>query len=82
MLLIDHIFSAEKLLNRINLVQVNEVNEENLISVAVDGETFGHHKRYTERTLSYLFSELITYSEYTVTNLGRFLSDHTPRIQK
>ncbi len=77
----DHIFSAEKLLNRINLVQVNEVNEENLISVAVDGETFGHHKRYTERTLSYLFSELITYSEYTVTNLGRFLSDHTPEYE-
>jgi len=74
----DHIFSAEKLLNRIKQVPVNNETEENLISVAVDGETFGHHKRYTERTLSYLFSELIPVSDYEIVNFGKFLSANIP----
>jgi alpha-amylase/alpha-mannosidase (GH57 family) len=74
----DHIYSADKLFNRIKQVPLNEDSEENIISVGVDGETFGHHKRYTERTLSYLFSEILPSSEFQITNFGKFLSDHEP----
>jgi len=74
----DHIYSAEKLLNRLKEVKVSEVRSVNLVGVAVDGETFGHHKKYTERTLSYLFSELIPSSEFKIINFGKYLATHKP----
>lgn len=77
----DHIFNAEKLLNRINHVPLIEPGNDKLISVAVDGETFGHHKKYTERTLSYLFSELIPGSQYKVVNFSEFLSLQVPEYE-
>lgn len=77
----DHIYSADKLLNRIRLVKSDESVENSLISVAVDGETFGHHKRYTERTLSFLFSELIPSSEYQTINFGTYLSENIPEYE-
>lgn len=77
----DHIYSADKLLNRIRDVPVNEKGNDPLIGVAVDGETFGHHKKYTERTMSYLFSELIPDSEYSNINFGEYLATHSPEYE-
>ncbi|HMS65884.1 MAG TPA: DUF3536 domain-containing protein, partial [Ignavibacteria bacterium] len=77
----DHIYSADKLFNRIKQVPLNESDENNLISVAVDGETFGHHKRYTERTLSYLFSEILPSSDYENVNFGNYLSENEPLFE-
>ncbi|HQY19812.1 MAG TPA: DUF3536 domain-containing protein [Ignavibacteria bacterium] len=74
----DHIFSSEKLLNRLRQVPVDHKNGDKLISVGVDGETFGHHKHYAERSLSYLFSDLIPESEFEITNFGKYLADHEP----
>lgn len=77
----DHIYDSHRLMNRINQVPVNESEIPALVSVAVDGETFGHHKRYTERTMSYLFDDLIVESKYHMTNLGEFLSLNTPEME-
>lgn len=49
--------------------------------MAVDGETFGHHKHYTERTLSYLFSEIIPESEFKIVNFGEYLAEHSPEYE-
>ena len=50
-----------------------------LISVATDGETFGHHKRGTEKTLAYAFIEEFPQRGWTVSNFAHYLSLNTPR---
>lgn len=77
----DHIFSADKLLARIRQSIHNNELSDKILSVAVDGETFGHHKKYTERTASYLFSELIPDTEIQITNFGEYLTAHQPESE-
>lgn len=45
-----------------------------LISVATDGETFGHHKGGTEKCIAYAFSEQFAQYGWTVTNYAHYLS--------
>ncbi|NJO47278.1 MAG: DUF3536 domain-containing protein [Oscillatoriales cyanobacterium RM2_1_1] len=49
-----------------------------LISVATDGETFGHHKQGTEKCLAYAFAEEFSRRGWTVTNFAHYLSLHPP----
>jgi alpha-amylase/alpha-mannosidase (GH57 family) len=45
-----------------------------LISVATDGETFGHHKMGTEKCIAYSLLEEFPKRGWTVTNYGHYLS--------
>ncbi len=45
-----------------------------LISVATDGETFGHHKQGTEKCLAYAFTGEFPGRGWTVTNYAHYLS--------
>jgi alpha-amylase/alpha-mannosidase (GH57 family) len=49
-----------------------------LISVATDGETFGHHKSDTEKTLAYALTTTFPQWGWTVTNYAHYLSLHPP----
>lgn len=49
-----------------------------LISVATDGETFGHHKGGTEKCLAYAFIEEFPRRGWTVTNFAHYLSLNPP----
>lgn len=49
-----------------------------LISVATDGETFGHHKGGTEKCLAYAFIEEFPRRDWTVTNFAHYLSLNPP----
>jgi alpha-amylase/alpha-mannosidase (GH57 family) len=49
-----------------------------LISVATDGETFGHHKGGTEKCLSYAFTQEFPQRGWTVTNFAHYLSINPP----
>lgn len=49
-----------------------------LISVATDGETFGHHKGGTEKALAYAFTEEFPRRGWTVTNFAHYLSLNPP----
>jgi alpha-amylase/alpha-mannosidase (GH57 family) len=49
-----------------------------LISVATDGETFGHHKGGTEKCLAYAFIEEFSRRGWTVTNFAHYLSLNPP----
>ncbi len=49
-----------------------------LIAIATDGETFGHHKRYTERALAYGFRYIMPQKGWTVTNFAHYLSLYPP----
>lgn len=45
-----------------------------LINVATDGETFGHHKGGTEKCIAYALSEQFAHHGWTVTNYAHYLS--------
>lgn len=45
-----------------------------LISVATDGETFGHHKPGTEKCIAYAFTQEFPRRDWTVTNYAHYLS--------
>jgi alpha-amylase/alpha-mannosidase (GH57 family) len=49
-----------------------------LVTVATDGETFGHHHRWGERFLAYLLSVAAPRREVAVDNLARFVAAHPP----
>jgi alpha-amylase/alpha-mannosidase (GH57 family) len=49
-----------------------------LISVATDGETFGHHKGGAEKCLAYAFAFEFAQQGWTVTNFAHYLSLHSP----
>ncbi len=50
-----------------------------LISVATDGETFGHHKGGTEKCLAYAFTHTFPQNGWTVTNYAHYLSLFPPK---
>jgi alpha-amylase/alpha-mannosidase (GH57 family) len=50
-----------------------------LISVATDGETFGHHKSGTEKALAYAFTHEFSKHGWTVTNFAHYLSLNPPK---
>ncbi|MEO8663874.1 MAG: DUF3536 domain-containing protein [Ignavibacteria bacterium] len=72
----DHIYDSRRLLNRLEQIPVSDSKTDHLVSAAIDGETFGHHKKYTERTMSYFFSELVPESKFQLVNFGEYLSSH------
>lgn len=49
-----------------------------IIAVATDGETFGHHKGGTEKCLAYAFAHEFTNRGWTVTNFAHYLSLSQP----
>jgi alpha-amylase/alpha-mannosidase (GH57 family) len=49
-----------------------------LISVATDGETFGHHKGGTEKCLAFAFTSEFPNRGWTVTNFAHYLSINPP----
>jgi len=49
-----------------------------LVAVATDGETFGHHKRHTERALTYALIKEFPQRGWTVTNFAHYLSLSPP----
>jgi alpha-amylase/alpha-mannosidase (GH57 family) len=50
-----------------------------LIHLATDGETFGHHKKFGERTLIYAFTHEAPARGFTITNYGAYLDIAPPQ---
>ncbi|MES1025675.1 DUF3536 domain-containing protein [Gloeocapsa sp. BRSZ] len=74
----DVLFNAQHLAGRIGSAVRGDHRPAQLISVATDGETFGHHKGGTEKTLAYAFTEEFPRREWTVTNFAHYLSLNSP----
>lgn len=75
----DHIYEAHKLLRRIEDAGYLHKPSEQLICAALDGETFGHHKKYTERTIAFLYDELFPDTDIETVNFGQYLASHKSR---
>lgn len=74
----DLVWNAERLLNRIDAAKIPGISVPQLLSIAIDGETFGHHKKFSERTIAYLFYELAEKHGYKIVNFSEFLEIHPP----
>ena len=74
----DYITHADRMMERIMTINLDNSYKDQLISAAVDGETFGHHKRFTERTIAYLMEELAPKHGYNVTIFSACLPAHPP----
>ena len=74
----DVLGSSDNLAGRIGQAVRGDRRPAQVISVATDGETFGHHKRGTEKCLAYAFTHLFSERGWTVTNFAHYLSIDPP----
>lgn len=74
----DVLYNSDHLAGRIGQAVRGDQRPAQLISVATDGETFGHHKGGTEKTLAYAFLNEFPQRGWTVTNFAHYLSLNPP----
>ncbi|GAB4138786.1 MAG: DUF3536 domain-containing protein [Cyanobacteria bacterium J069] len=74
----DVLSSSSHFLGRIGQAVRGDHRQSQLISVATDGETFGHHKGGTEKALAYAFTHEFPQRGWLVTNYAHYLSLHAP----
>ncbi len=70
----DVLKSSHHLAGRLSLAIHGDHRPSQLISVATDGETFGHHKRDAEKCLAYAFVAEFPRRGWTLTNFAHYLS--------
>jgi alpha-amylase/alpha-mannosidase (GH57 family) len=66
--------SSDYFLGRLGQGVRLETEKSQIIGVATDGETFGHHRRGTEKCLAYAFTVAIPKKGWNVTNYAHYLS--------
>ncbi|HIK03997.1 MAG TPA: DUF3536 domain-containing protein [Trichormus sp. M33_DOE_039] len=74
----DVVYNSHHFAGRIGAAVRGDHRQSQLISVATDGETFGHHKKGTEKTLAYAFIAEFPQHDWTVTNFAHYLSLNPP----
>ncbi len=74
----DVVYNSSHFAGRIGAAVRGDRRQSQVISVATDGETFGHHKKGTEKTLAYAFTKEFPSWDWTVTNFAHYLSLNTP----
>lgn len=77
----DVLKSSQTLLDKIFSASDKYSAEKQLISVATDGETFGHHKKHAERTLAFFLRSLAPQNDLTIVNFGSYLESHPPQYE-
>jgi alpha-amylase/alpha-mannosidase (GH57 family) len=74
----DVLLSSGHFAGRIGMAVRGDHHPSQLISVATDGETFGHHKKGGEKALAYALVEEFPKRGWTVTNYAHYLSLSDP----
>ena len=70
----DVLDTADNFASRLGQAIRGDSRPSQLINVATDGETFGHHKNGTEKCVAYALSEQFARQGWTVTNYAHYLS--------
>jgi alpha-amylase/alpha-mannosidase (GH57 family) len=71
--------SGDRLLERLLAAFRSDSDEPQLVHLATDGETYGHHHRFGEMALAFALHELERRGLARVTNYGEYLALHPPR---
>ena len=74
----DILNTGDNFIARIGQAIRGDNRKSQLISVATDGETFGHHKGGTEKCLAYVFTQEFPSRGWTVSNYAHYLSIRQP----
>ena len=59
----------------------NGNNHAQLVNVATDGETYGHHHKYGDMALGYCINYLVSGNHARITNYGEFLEKFPPFME-
>jgi alpha-amylase/alpha-mannosidase (GH57 family) len=70
--------SGERFANRLMTAFSDSRDWDQLVHIATDGETYGHHHRYGEMALSYALEHIQEKGLAQITNYGEYLSKHPP----
>ncbi len=74
----DLLFEAKMFMDQIDAARVPSMTGPQLINLATDGESYGHHKAYGDRVLAYMLSSEAPKRGYKVINYGQFLKKFPP----
>lgn len=74
----DVLSSSHHFAGRIAQAVRGDHRQSQLIAVATDGETFGHHKGGTEKAIAYAFTQEFPSRGWQVTNFAHYLSLNPP----
>ncbi|MGM0559093.1 MAG: DUF3536 domain-containing protein [Myxococcota bacterium] len=58
-----------------------DLDRPELVHIATDGETYGHHHRHGEMALAYALRQIQRDETVQLTNYGRFLAEHPPEME-
>jgi len=72
---------GKRFADRLNQAYRREKGAVQLIHVATDGETYGHHKKFGEMALAYALSTAIKEHGFQLTNYGAFLEQFPPEFE-
>jgi len=74
----DVLSSSQHFAGRIGQAVRGDHRPAQVISVATDGETFGHHRSGAEKTLAYAVTQEFASHGWTVSNFAHYLHCHPP----
>ena len=77
----DVLKSSANLMNKILQAVPPDSFNDPIVSVATDGETFGHHKKFADRTLAYFLTVLSPANSLKIVNFGEYLEQHPPSFE-
>ena len=73
--------SGEILLGRINSILENHKDGPRILSIATDGESYGHHFKFGEMALSWVFDQIEKEGRINLINFGAFLELFPPKYE-
>ena len=78
----EHLLSSgEHLLQRLMAGFSEESARPQLVHIATDGETYGHHQRYGDMALAYALQRIEEDDRTRLTNYGEFLEKYPPEYE-
>lgn len=69
---------CSRLLGRFDRETSREETDDQLVHIATDGETYGHHHRFGDMALAFALHRIETEESARLTNYGEYLAGHPP----
>ena len=69
---------GERFIDRLTGAFATERDGAQLVHIATDGESYGHHHRFGDMALAYVLDRIETRPQVRLTNYGEFLAKHPP----